>query len=192
MTNDQTNFGAEEIESSRDGETRNDLETVAAVEAEPDWRLEAGKYRDLYLRSQADMDNMKKRLEREKADFIRFANENLIKDLLPLLDNLDRALRHAQQGGADNGFVEGVRLTYEGVLSVLDRFGLKSVAAAGERFDPNFHEAVMERENPEVDTGTILEEIQKGYTLHGRLIRPAMVVVSRRPASDSNEIENNE
>ncbi|MEW5723845.1 MAG: nucleotide exchange factor GrpE [Thermodesulfobacteriota bacterium] len=158
---------------------------AAAVPAEEkkDWRAEAEKNYDLFLRAQADMENMKKRLEREKADFMRFANENIIKELLPVVDNLERAMNHAQDDGG--GLLEGVRLTYEGLRGTLERFGVKPINAAGGPFDPNFHEAVMQRENPDVEDNTVLEEVQKGYLLHERLIRPAMVIVSRRPSGEN-------
>ncbi len=157
------------------------------IEEEIDWQAEAEKNRDLLLRNQADTENMKKRLEREKADFLKFANENLIKDLLPVLDNLERALGYADKDIVDQeGVLEGVRLTYEGLRNVLEKFGVTPVSALGEHFDPNYHEAVMQKEDPDVEGNTILEEIQKGYLLNDRLIRPSMVVVSRVPAGDVN------
>lgn len=150
---------------------------------EPDWKEEAEKYRDRFLRSQADMDNVRKRLEREKTELIKFANENLAKDLLPVLDNLERALIHGQDNsGSTAALLEGVRLTYEGLWSVLEKFGVTAVSALNQKFDPNFHEAVMQREDPDAEDNSVIEEVQKGYLLHERLIRPAMVVVSRKPA----------
>jgi len=150
-----------------------------------DWQAEADKYRDLYLRTKAETENMKRRLEKEKTDFIKFANESLIKDILPVVDNLERALKHSESSSnGDQGISEGVRLTYEGLKNALEKFGVKPVEAMGEPFDPNFHEAMMQRDDPEVEANTVLEEIQKGYLLHDRLIRPSMVVVSRKPADD--------
>jgi molecular chaperone GrpE len=133
------------------------------------------------------MENMTKRQEREKADFLKFANENLIKALLPVLDNLERALVHASGEGKGEALAEGVRLTLEGLLGALEKFGLAPVNAAGEPFDPNFHEAVMQKEDPDVENNTVLEVVQKGYTLNDRLIRPAMVIVSRRPAENDGD-----
>ncbi|MFH1139530.1 MAG: nucleotide exchange factor GrpE [Pseudomonadota bacterium] len=154
-------------------------------EEEKDWRNEADKFRDLYLRSQAEMENMKRRLEREKTDFFKYANHSLVKDLLPVLDNLERAVGHAcSSGGAGDGLAEGIQLTIDGFRNVMERFGVKSISAVGEKFDPNFHEAVMQRESSEVEENTILEEVQKGYILNDRLVRPTMVIVSRRPAGE--------
>jgi molecular chaperone GrpE len=155
----------------------------APLETEPsdsDWKAEAEKYKDMFIRGQAEAENMKKRLEREKSDFVKFANENLIKELLPVLDNLERALAHSRENcGSEDSLAQGVKLTVDGFLNALDKFGVTMVKTKGEPFDPNFHEAVMQQENPDVEPNTVLEEVQKGYLLHDRLIRPAMVVVSR-------------
>jgi molecular chaperone GrpE len=130
------------------------------------------------------MENIKKRLEREKTGLVKFANENLVKDLLPVLDNLERALVHGNEArNNQEALLEGVRLTYEGLLNVLEKFGVTPVKALGERFDPNFHEAVMQKDDPDVEDNSVIEEVQKGYLLHDRLIRPSMVVVSRKPAA---------
>jgi len=172
-------------------------EKIAAAEAqavpegsgqeEVDWKTEAEKNLELYLRSQAEMENMRKRLEREKTDFLKFANENLIKDLLPILDNLERALDHAKFNESTEGFLEGLKLIYESFVNTLTKFGIKPVPALGQRFDPHVHEAVMQREDPDAEENTVLEEVQKGYFLNDRLVRPSMVVVSRRPVG---EVEN--
>ena len=160
-----------------------------AGDGEKDWQAEAENYRDLCLRTQAEMENMKKRLEKEKSDFVKFANESMIKDLLGVLDNLERALTHAEQNREQasdqaSGLLEGVRMTYDGFWQALRKHGVKPVSAAGEKFDPRYHQAVMQREDAEAESGTVLEEIQKGYILHERLIRPSMVVVSQRPAGE--------
>jgi molecular chaperone GrpE len=146
---------------------------------------EAMRYKDLALRAQAELENAKKRLEREKRDIIKFANENLIKGLLPIVDNLERALDHTEpdQAATAASLTKGVQLILGSLRSLLEKNGVNPVTAVGEKFDPNFHEAVMQEENPEVDEGTVTREVQRGYLLRDRLIRPAMVVVSRRPAS---------
>jgi molecular chaperone GrpE len=97
-------------------------------------------------------------------------------------------LAHGSEvGNNQEALIEGVRLTSEGLFSVLEKFGLKPVSALGQRFDPNFHEAVMQRDNPDVEDNSVLEEVQRGYLLHDRLIRPSMVVVSRKPAAVNSE-----
>ena len=178
--------GPVQIKISAEGDQPEAVEVEAEAgrengqEEEKDWKAEAEENREMYLRVQADMENMRKRLEREKADFIKFANENLMKDLLPVIDNLERALNHAQADDSE-AILQGVQLTYDGFKNVLEKFGVRAVASLGERFDPNFHEAVMQREDPDAEDNTVLEEIQKGYLLNERLIRPSMVVVSKRP-----------
>lgn len=160
---------------------------IEVESSDSDWRAEAEKYKDMFIRGQAEAENMKKRLEREKSEFVKFANENLIKELLPVLDNLERALAHSQTNCANgDSLAEGVKLIVDGFSNVLDKFGVKAVKTKGEPFDPNYHEAVMQQDNPDVESNTVLAEVQKGYLLHDRLIRPAMVVVSRR-AADSYE-----
>lgn len=145
---------------------------------------EARKYKDLALRAQAELENTRKRLEREKRDIIKFANESLIKGLLPIVDNLERAMDHAAPDQANAAsLTEGVQLILGSLRSLLERNGVNPVTAVGEKFDPNFHEAVMQEENPEFDEGTVTREVQRGYLLRDRLIRPAMVVVSKKPAS---------
>lgn len=172
------------------GSDREAPELERAEEAGPepeevDWEAEAKKNHELYLRATAELDNVRKRLEREKADVIKYANESLIKDLLGVLDNLERALDHAPDQEAElESVVEGVVLTHKAFWGVLERFGVRPVAAVGEKFDPNYHEAVMQREDVEAEDQTVLEEVQRGYLLYDRLIRPAMVIVSKQPARE--------
>ena len=151
------------------------------TETEVDWEEEANRYKDLYIRGAAELENLTKRLTREKENIIKFANEKVIADLLPVVDNLDRAVEHGENNAADQeGLFEGVKMTLQAFSTLLDKFGVKQVSALGETFDPNFHEAVLQEENSGVENNTILKEIQKGYLLRDRLIRPAMVVVSKK------------
>ena len=149
----------------------------------------ARKYMDLYVRAQAEMDNLKKRLRREKEDFLKFANESLIKELLPVVDNLENALRHAQDENSVDALREGIELTLKGLKDALSKAGVEEVKAVGERFDPNFHHAVSQEETNKVETGTVLQELQKGYTLNQRLLRPAMVVVSKNPQPEDAAVD---
>ena len=109
----------------------------------------------------------------------QFANENLIKELLPVVDNLERALEHGRQAEAPEAFLEGIDLVHQGFLKALARFGVTPLDSVGQPFDPAFHNAVMQEEAPEVPDCTVLKELQKGYLMHQRLLRPAMVVVAR-------------
>ena len=134
---------------------------------------------DLYLRSQAEMENVKKRFRKEKEDLIKYSNETLIKQLLSAVDNLDKALDSLPNNKSQNALGEGVELTLKGLMDTLQRTGLEGIKAVGEPFDPNFHEAVSMQEDDTVSPGTVLQELQKGYLLNQRLIRPAMVIVSK-------------
>jgi molecular chaperone GrpE len=140
---------------------------------------------DLYVRSQAEMDNLKKRSQKEREELIRFSNESLIKQLLPVVDNLEKTLEHSKDGNSLDALREGVELTLKGLMDTLEKAGVEKVKAAGESFDPNFHAAMSEQEDDSVEPGTVLQEFQKGYVLNKRLIRPAMVVISKNTSKNS-------
>lgn len=135
----------------------------------------ADDFRDRYLRTLADFENFRKRSEREKNDFQRYALAGLIRDLLPVLDNFDRGLDHAEEG---DEFHKGMALIYKQLFDVLQRHGLKPITESGVRFDPNIHEGVVRVEDSSVPSHTVVEVMQKGYFIHDRLIRPAMVKVA--------------
>jgi molecular chaperone GrpE len=135
---------------------------------------------DLYVRSQAEMENVKKRFHKEKSDLLKFSNETLIKQLLSVIDNLEKAIDHSGDEKALDALREGLDMTLKGLKDVLEKSGLEDVEAMGKPFDPNYHEAVSEMEDGTVESGTVIEQLQKGYLLNGRLIRPAMVIVSRK------------
>jgi len=142
-------------------------------------KLEVKENYDKYLRVCAEFDNYKKRAAREVGDFRKYANETLLKDLLSVIDNLERAVSSTQDvKEAANGVVEGVEMTLKEILKIVERYGVKPVEALGEPFDPSFHQAVMQEESDSQPENTVLTELQKGYLLHDRLLRPSMVVVS--------------
>lgn len=161
------------------GDTVEDIEhemEVAAQEAAAPAAAPAGDdFRDRYLRSLADFENFRKRSEREKNDFQRYALAGMVRDLLPVLDNFDRGLEHAEEG---DEFHKGMALIYKQLFDVLQRHGLKPITESGVRFDPNIHEGVVRVEDASVPSHTVVEVMQKGYFLHDRLIRPAMVKVA--------------
>ncbi len=147
----------------------------------------AKEAQDRMLRNAAEHENYKKRIQRETEDFRKFANESLIKALLPIVDNLERAVESA--GGDQTkalAIVEGVKMTLTEIYKVLERFNLKSLESEGKPFDPNFHQAVMQQETADHPENTVMKEMQKGYLLHDRLIRPAMVVVSKAVAKNND------
>jgi molecular chaperone GrpE len=134
---------------------------------------------DLYLRSQAEIENMKKRNKKEKEDWLKYSNETLVKQILPIMDSLEKAISHSNNEKTLHALREGVELTLRGLLSALNKAGLEEIKAKGEPFDPTFHEAVSQVEDDKFEAGRVVREIQKGYTLNKRLIRPTMVVVSK-------------
>ena len=136
--------------------------------------------KDQMLRRQAELENYRKRLIRDKEEAIQFSNENLIKDLLGFLDNMDRALAAAKNGGDLDGLIKGFEMTRDQLLSTLDKnWGLKAIEAVGNEFDPSLHEACMMAVDESLEKETVLEEFQKGYTLHDRVIRPAKVKIGK-------------
>ncbi len=152
---------------------------------------EAKDNHDRLLRVSADFENYKKRSAREMEGLRKFANESLIKEMLPVVDNLERAIDSSNNnGGAKNSIVEGVDMTLMEILKVLEKFGVKPIESLGETFDPSFHEAVMQQESEDHAENMVLQEFQKGYMINDRLLRPAMVVVSKSKAE--NEKNKNE
>ena len=134
-----------------------------------------------YLRQVAEVDNFKKRVNREKEDAIRYANENLIRDILPVIDNLERAVAHAQGGGNGKPLVDGVEMVLRGLLEVFSKHGVVQVPAVGAVFDPGKHEAMAQIESSEYEPNTIINEHHKGYLFRDRLLRPALVTVAKAP-----------
>ncbi len=142
---------------------------------------------DKYLRLAAEFDNYKRRVQRDQQDTIRFANEKLFKDLLPTLDNLERALQSGREQGRIEGLLEGVDLTYKHFLDTLQKMGIKQVSSVGEVFDPAKHQAVGQVESTTIPENVIVDEYQKGYFVHDRILRPAMVTVAKAKTEPGDE-----
>jgi molecular chaperone GrpE len=140
---------------------------------------------DRYLRAVAELDNQKKRAQREREEYIRFATASLLRELLPVLDNFDRALGAARASTEAQGFLAGVELIQRELLKVLEKFGATPYSAVGQPFDPERHEAVQRVFKPDAADMTVVEEIARGYLLNGRVLRPAIVVVAVPPDSDT-------
>jgi len=157
--------------------------------------LEAKNSYERYLRQAAELDNFKKRTGREREEAIRFANEALIKDLLPVVDNLERAVAHASGGGNGKPLVEGVEMVLKGLLDVLMKHGVVQITALGQLFDPSKHEAMAQVESDAHEPNSIVDELHKGYMLRDRLLRPALVSVakaikSQEKKNDESQVEN--
>jgi molecular chaperone GrpE len=147
--------------------------------------------KDLYdrlLRGMADFDNYKKRVSKDKDDLIRYGNEKLIRELLPVIDNFERAIGQADTAPDSSALKEGIEMILKQFLSVLEKFGVTDFSAVGQPFDPNKHEAMVQQESIEHEENTVMSEFQKGYYLHDRLLRPALVAVAKQPA-DSEAAE---
>ena len=144
-------------------------------------RAEVASLKDRALRAQAELENFKKRSMRDKTESLRYANEGLLRALLPVIDNLQRAVDHARASREIDALVEGVELVLRSFLDALDRHGVKPVDAHGNQFDPSRHEAIGHVESSE-PANTVVAEHQRGYTFHDRLLRPAMVTVGKGPA----------
>ena len=141
---------------------------------------EAKESHDRFLRASAELENYKKRTQREMNDFRKFANESFMKAMLPIIDNLDRAIESTcESDQANSSVVEGVNMTLKEILKVFEKFGAKPFDSLDKTFDPNFHQAVQQQETDEHPDNTVLVELQKGYMIHDRLLRAAMVVVSK-------------
>jgi molecular chaperone GrpE len=159
--------------------------------------LEAKKNYDLYLRQVAELENFKKRVAREKEEAIRYWNEALVKDLLPVLDNLERAVEHAELGGNGKPLLAGIELVLKGFLEVLEKHGVTQISAKGEPFNPQKHEAFAQVESTDHEPNTVVEELHKGYFMADRLLRPSLVSVAKLPEtkeenSEQTKIEKNE
>jgi molecular chaperone GrpE len=142
---------------------------------------------DKYVRAVADLDNYKKRAVREKADAIKYGNENLLKDILPLMDNMDRALGHACGSDDFEAFKEGLRMLRDQLLCCLQKHGVEQIDAVGKDFDPNVHEAMLQVESDKHEASQVVDEFERGYLLSGRLLRPAKVSVCRRSAAGDRQ-----
>jgi molecular chaperone GrpE len=147
-------------------------------------RDEARQAQDRWLRERADLENFKRRTARERADLAKFASEGVLRDLLPVIDNLERAVAHAEGDGGP--LLSGVKLVLKSLQDVLERHGVKRVKARGALFDPAEHEAMAQVESAVHEPNAVVDEHQAGYRLHDRLLRPAMVTVAKAPLAEDD------
>ncbi len=146
---------------------------------------EAKDLRDEMLRMRAETDNLRKRLQREKQESVQFANERLIKQLIPIFENLDRALKTPDTNV--ESLKEGVRMTSDQVLALFKKENVEPIQAVGEPFDPSIHEVLSQMESNDHDENTVIEEFSKGYRMNGRVLLPARVVTAKKPAQEEPE-----
>ena len=180
------NAAAEEVaEGTETGEASSEDPAVllaAALE-------EVAKFKDMALRSEAEMENVRRRASRDVENAHKFGSEKLIQNLLPVIDSLEKGIESAEQvsgeDGANKAIVEGMSLCLKMLVDVLIKQGLSVVDPSGEPFDPNLHQAMSMVENPDMEPNSVVAVMQKGYTLNDRLVRPAMVMVSKAPAGET-------
>ncbi|NLY72154.1 MAG: nucleotide exchange factor GrpE [Tissierellia bacterium] len=168
-------------EELEDLEAGDDLEEVIAelVEEEDGLEKELEDLNEKYLRLQAEYSNYRRRTQEEKAAIYSLGNERLILELLPVLDNFERAIANMQENEVSQNYLDGVEMIRKSLIQVLEKEGLKCIEACGEDFDPDYHHAVLMEESEGVESGKVLEELQKGYRLKEKTIRPTMVKVSK-------------
>jgi molecular chaperone GrpE len=158
-----------------------DLKTKLAEKEE-----EAAANYDKYLRTIAELENYKKRAAKEKAEILKYGKEEVIKDILPFVDSLDRALEHAESSTDIQAFKEGLKLIQDQLLCGLKKHGVDVIECAGKDFDPNFHEAMMQMDSEHHEANKVINEFQRGYLLNGRLLRPSRVSVCKKINKENN------
>ena len=165
----------EKTDEAKPDDPIKDLESKLAAKEQ-----EAKETYDRLLRVSAEFENYKKRASREMEDFRKFSNQSLLKEMLSVVDNLELAMNSTNGHKAiDKGLLQGLEMTHSEILKVFEKFNVKPIEAKGQIFDPTFHEAVMQEQTDEFDENTVINELQKGYLIHDRLLRPSMVVVAK-------------
>jgi molecular chaperone GrpE len=177
MRNPETELKSDKLNGEASGETivqvGNIQDQMLQLKAERD------KYKDIALRSVADLDNYRKRMAREKDEAIRFANASFLERLIPILDNFELGLQAAKAAGGNSAVVDGMSMVSRQLQDFLISCGIETIDATGQAFDPKMHEAIAQEESAEVEEGHVIRQVRKGYRLKDRLIRPANVVVSK-------------
>jgi molecular chaperone GrpE len=144
---------------------------------------------DHYMRAYAEIDNVKKRGTKEREELAKFSNESLMKELLPVVDSLDKALDHGKEGANITEIIKGIEMTRKALMDTLKKAGLAEVEAVGKPFDPHYHEAISKQPDDTLPSNHVITEMQKGYLLNGRLIRPSVVVISQGDDKTRDEKE---
>ncbi|MDK2877911.1 MAG: molecular chaperone GrpE [Thermoanaerobacteraceae bacterium] len=173
-----TGTGDEEIkeESNSENDLKQKLETLEKTIEDKQKQID--EYKNRWYRAQADFDNFRKRTQKEIQDIHLYAGEQLIKDILPVVDNFERAMDSIED--REGPIYKGIQLIYQQLKNVLEKYDVKEIDAQGKTFDPRFHEAVMQVESQEYENDTVIEVLQKGYLFHTKVIRPSMVKVAKK------------
>jgi len=188
---DIINSENENLEQNSTVANDTDADNEKQNELEENLRDEIEQLRDEKLRLLADMENLRKRSDRDRMDSIRYGNTNFARDILSLGDNLSRALdaipKDAEKTETITNLINGLRMVQREFTSILEKHGIKKIEALNQRFDHNFHQAMIEIESEEVEEGIVIQEIQSGYNMHDRLLRPSMVGVAKKPNKDEKK-----
>ena len=188
---DIINSENENLEQNSTVANDTDADNEKQNELEENLRDEIEQLRDEKLRLLADMENLRKRSDRDRMDSIRYGNINFARDILSLGDNLSRALdaipKDAEKTETITNLIDGLRMVQREFTSILEKHGIKKIEALNKRFDHNFHQAMIEIESEEVEEGIVIQEIQSGYNMHDRLLRPSMVGVAKKPNKDEKK-----
>ncbi len=178
----------EQLQEENGAEVLEDAASEAEAEVEVDElnqaRQECQETKDQLLRLAAEFENYKKRMERDRLKSLKYAEENFIKELLPAVDNLERAIEQGKKAGNESELLQGVELTLKGLIATLEKFQVTPLEAIGQPFDPNFHEALAMDHSDEVAENHVMVEFEKGYHYKDKLLRPAKVVVSKGAAAE--------
>jgi molecular chaperone GrpE len=188
---DSGNFaeeGDEEIMLVEDEETKQEATEVVQEQAKTADAEALQELNNKYLRLYAEFDNYKKRVNRDKEELSRYSNESLLYALLPVLDNLELALKHASCD-PNTGVVQGVEITLKELQRTLEKFGLKRIEADGKEFDPAVHHAMMQVEREDMEEKMVAEELRAGYLYHEKVLRPSLVSVSVRPNKTEEDVQ---
>lgn len=167
---------AEETETSAQAEAAGEIDLLRAER--DGYKVERDELRELLLRRQAEFDNFRKRTEKERSDYFQYAGMELVRELLPVLDDFDRALK-IECASAE--YAKGIEIIYSRMFDLMKKVGMEPIETAGAQFDPHLHQAIERVETDEAEDGTVLGEFQRGYNFKGKLLRPSMVKVAVRP-----------
>ena len=178
----------QELKTQKSKKIKLDIKTDSFAEEKQKYEEETSSLREEKLRLLAEMENLRKRANREKIDSIKYGSANLARDILSPSDNLSRALdnlpEEKDRKQLINNFIDGLKMIQKELVSILEKHGVKKIDAMYNKFDHNYHQAIFEVENKEYEEGVVVQEIQSGYTMHDRLLRPTMVGVSKKPAKE--------
>lgn len=179
-TSDQAAHRTQSATEEAAAETGDETDRIRALEGQlAETKAELEKFRDLALRSTADLDNYRKRMSKEREEAIKFANSSFLERLIPVLDNFEFGLQAARSASSPVSILEGMTMVQKQFQDFLSSAGIEVIDATGQHFDPQLHEAISQEENEQVPEGTVIRQLRKGYKLRERLIRPANVVVSK-------------